>query len=96
MLRQNRALFAGVLVTLMIATALAISRPTAASPQENWVRPPNHPGAPGTFDRNFADPTIIEVNGTYYAYATNTGGSHLPVLSSTNLTTWSPQLSYNG
>ncbi len=44
------------------------------------------PGQPYT--ENFPDPAIIEVDGTYYAYATSTGGSALPVMSSTDLETW--------
>ncbi len=91
----SRRVLAALLIIAASLAAIGVDGPSGASPEDNWVRPPNHPGAPGVFDRNFADPTVIEVDGTYFAYATNTGGSHLPVLSSTDLATWSPQLSYN-
>ena len=44
------------------------------------------PGAP--YDENFPDPHVIEHDGVYYAYATNTGGPRLPAMSSTDLETW--------
>jgi hypothetical protein len=44
------------------------------------------PGAP--YDQNFPDPAIIEVDGVYHAYATSTGGASLPVMTSTDLRSW--------
>lgn len=35
---------------------------------------------------NFADPAIIEVDGTFYAFATHSGGANVPIASSTNMT----------
>jgi beta-xylosidase len=34
------------------------------------------------------DPAILGVGGTYYAYAITTGGASLPVMTSTDLETW--------
>lgn len=38
----------------------------------------------------FADPDIVHHDGTWYAYATNYAGLHLPTLTSTNLRDWQP------
>jgi beta-xylosidase len=43
--------------------------------------PPAHPG-------DFADPFVLHVEGTYYAYATQAGGHDVQVMRSTDLTTW--------
>jgi beta-xylosidase len=39
---------------------------------------------------NFPDPGVLEVDGTWYAYGTNTTTANAPVLSSTDLVTWEP------
>ena len=39
-------------------------------------------------DDDFADPDVLEVDGTYYAYATNTATTNVPVATSTDLETW--------
>lgn len=38
---------------------------------------------------DFADPTVLVVDGTYYAYATNAQDENLPVIESTDLDHWS-------
>lgn len=48
--------------------------------------------APGTvYSGGFADPTLWRAGGRWYAAATNTAGRSLPVLTSTDLTTWAPR-----
>src|SRR4051795_6094681 len=42
-------------------------------------------------DRNFADPDVMKVGRTYYAYATNTDGRHIRWATSTDLTHWTVQ-----
>ena len=37
---------------------------------------------------DFPDPSVLRVGGVYYAYATNTSGLNVPVLFSTNLSSW--------
>ena len=39
-------------------------------------------------ESDFADPDIIRVGKTYYAYSTNTGGVNVPVFSSADLVKW--------
>lgn len=40
------------------------------------------------YSGDFPDPHVLVVDGTYFAYATNTGTSNVPVLRSTNLVAW--------
>jgi beta-xylosidase len=41
-------------------------------------------------DRDFPDPDVLEVDGTYYAYGTNTATLNVQVATSTDLETWEP------
>jgi hypothetical protein len=53
---------------------------------------------PGTaYTQNFPDPTVVwdPVGGRYWAYATSTGGSLVPAMSSTDLNTWVPRAAYS-
>ena len=53
---------------------------------------------PGTaYTQNFPDPTVVwdPVGGRYWAYATSTGGSLVPAMSSTDLNTWVPRPAYS-
>jgi beta-xylosidase len=45
---------------------------------------------------DFADPSVLRVGSTYYAYATNTGGKLLPSMTSTDLRTWRARYSATG
>ena len=56
--------------------------PAGAYPGAPWFQP----GRP--YDQNFPDPAIILVDDTYYAYSTTTGGSSMPVMTSTDLDIW--------
>jgi hypothetical protein len=69
-------------IVVAIATLGALITPAGAYPGAPWFEP----GQP--YDQNFADPAIIEVDGTFYAYATTTGGSSMPVMTSTDLENW--------
>jgi beta-xylosidase len=51
-------------------------------------------GASSTFSApvyagDFPDPSVVLMNGTYWAYATGSAGKNLQVMSSTDLSTWS-------
>lgn len=71
---------AAAAVTLLALAGLVA--PAGAYPGAPWFQP----GRP--YDQNFPDPAIILVDGTYYAYATSTGGSSMPVMTSSDLKTW--------
>lgn len=50
--------------------------------------------APGTpYSGTFADPTVWRAGDQWFAASTNTAGRSLPVLTSTDLTTWTPRAS---
>jgi beta-xylosidase len=60
------------------ATATLAPTPTISGPAyDNPVYP-----------RDFPDPHVLLVDDTYYAYSTNVSPSHVPVLSSTDLVSW--------
>lgn len=40
------------------------------------------------YERDFPDPHVIAVDGTYYAYSTNVGTQNVPVISSVDLVAW--------
>ena len=68
------------LVTLLILAGFV--SPADAYPGAPWFRPDS------PYDQNFPDPAIILVDDTYYAYSTATGGSSMPVMTSSDLETW--------
>lgn len=71
----RRRLLALVLAAALGAAGVATTVPEAeAYPGAPWFRPSR------TYAANFPDPAVIEVDGTYYAYATTTGGAYLPVM----------------
>ena len=76
----------------------------AANPPHDDVIPYNGSGDPsdhGWFQAghqwigDFGDPDIVTVGNTYYAYASPVAGRELPVLTSTNLTTWTIRPNYS-
>jgi arabinan endo-1,5-alpha-L-arabinosidase len=63
----------------------------ATSPQ--LVLPQTATLAPDTFrnpvlNQDFPDPDVLEINGTYYAYATNSNGINIQAAQSDDLVTW--------
>ncbi|MBU6330213.1 MAG: glycoside hydrolase family 43 protein [Acidobacteria bacterium] len=83
------AALASVLVAMtLVGTVLSTASPASAYPGAPWFRP----GVPYT--QNFPDPTVVRDGSTYWAYATSTGGSLMPAMSSTDLVTWIPRPAY--
>jgi hypothetical protein len=77
-------------VLVAVATVLTIGTlPAGAYPGAPWFEP----GKPYT--QNFPDPAVLRVGDTYYAYATSTGGAYLPVMTSTDLRTWTARPAYD-
>jgi hypothetical protein len=76
------------LVALLVLGGLAA--PAHAYPGAPWFEP----GKP--YDQNFPDPSVFydAATGRYYAYATTTGGSYVPAMSSTDARTWIARPAY--
>ena len=67
----------------------------AASPHEQQRRGAEFFGPGEYYTHNFPDPDVLLDDGTYYAYGTSTGGSYLPVMTSTDLVNWAPRRPYD-
>ena len=101
------ALLATALVVAVArpAGAIAPDQPTpgTSTPSavaENQANQPAYVGAPWfqpgvAYDQNFPDPAVVWDGSQYWAYATSTGGSLLPAMSSTDLETWTPRPAYS-
>jgi beta-xylosidase len=50
--------------------------------------PPAEQDSSPVIDDDFPDPDVLQVDGTYYAYATNSNARHVRVASSTDLESW--------
>ncbi|NCY16082.1 MAG: hypothetical protein EBX39_04790 [Actinobacteria bacterium] len=72
-------------ITILCIILLGDAVVVGAYPGAPWFRP----GVPYT--ENFPDPTVVRDGSTYWAYATSTGGSLMPAMSSTDLITWTPR-----
>ena len=79
-LRTTLALL--LLVSALLAGSVAVAPPAGAvtGGDRFWAGQP--------YTGEFGAPSILQVGSTYYAYATNTDGHNLPVMSSTDLQTW--------
>lgn len=80
---MDRSLLSRVLIAVVAAVTVgAVVAPAGAYPGAPWFEP----GKP--YDQNFPDPAIVLVGDTYHAYSTTTGGAALPVMTSSDLITW--------
>jgi beta-xylosidase len=82
----GRASFLGLLATtqaLVSGCATSNEAPPQPPPQAGVPYPP-------VFRANFPDPFILEHEGRFLAYATNTDGSNVQMASSPDLTGWQP------
>jgi hypothetical protein len=70
------------------ARSIVTAPPAVAYPGAPWFEPSK------PYTANFPDPTVLVDGGRYYAYATTTGGSYLPVMTSTDLVTWTARPAY--
>lgn len=81
----------GGLVLLPAGTAAAVDGTETRAPEvkNNWTVPGE------VWQGDFADPSVVRVGSTYYAYATNTAGRYVPALTSTDLVTWRARPTYS-
>ena len=70
--------------SLLLGLRAAAAALAAALPSVAAAAPPFVP----VYETDFPDPFIIEHQGEYIAYATNSGGTNLPMASSRDLVTW--------
>lgn len=79
------------LVAVPATTAAAVDGTETSAPaiKNNWTVPGE------VWQGDFADPSLVRVGDTYYAYATNTAGRYVPALTSTDLVTWRARATYS-
>ncbi|HVM27479.1 MAG TPA: glycoside hydrolase family 43 protein, partial [Mycobacteriales bacterium] len=77
-----RRLAAVVAALGMAGATLALAAPASGYAGAAWFQPNT------VYTQNFPDPSVIRVGSDYYAYATGTGGSYLPVMRSKDQITW--------
>ena len=74
-------------VVALLAVAVLVATLTAA-PTARAATGSDRFWAGEVYRGEFGAPSILRSGSTYYAYATNTDGNNLPVLTSTDLATW--------
>ncbi len=78
------------LAAVLVLAAGCSSSPT--TPTSETSKPSGVPTFTNpVYSENFPDPGVISANGTWYAYGTNNPGANVPVLTSPDLVTWTPQ-----
>ncbi len=96
--RLSASVWALALAWVVLLVACGPARRVAVAPGPSPTSPASAPAPtpslpPGAFenpvyDHDFPDPFVLEANGTYYAYATNSGGVNVQTLSSRDLVHW--------
>jgi beta-xylosidase len=76
-------------VVAALTAGLLVPAPASAYPGAPWFEPSK------PYAGNFPDPSLLRVGSTYYAYGTSTGGAYLPVMSSTDMRTWTARPAYD-
>lgn len=76
-----------VAVALTVAVAAGCGGP-AADPSRNRTEPKAGQFTNPVDEENFPDPGVLRVDGTYYAYSTNSDAANVPLQTSTDLVHW--------
>jgi arabinan endo-1,5-alpha-L-arabinosidase len=82
--RRRSAVAVAVLALLLSGCGGGGNEPSAESSSTTGAEPDGNP----VIDQDFPDPDLLEVDGTYYAYATNGNARNVQVATSTDLTSW--------
>ncbi len=107
--RRGTVAAIGALAVALLAGLVAGAAPASAFPGAPWFMPyfdktsefeQQRRGVeffgPGRYyTANFPDADILREGDTYYAYGTSTGGTYLPVMTSTDLVNWAPRRPYD-
>ncbi|WP_433832930.1 family 43 glycosylhydrolase [Actinoplanes sp. CA-015351] len=80
-----------IALPVRLATAVTAALALAAGLLTASATPSAAVASGPVIDQNFADPDIMKVGRTYYAYATNSDGRNITWATSTNLTDWAVQ-----
>ncbi len=83
-MRRRSAVAVAVLALLLSGCGGGGNEPSAESSSTTGAEPDGNP----VIDQDFPDPDLLEVDGTYYAYATNGNARNVQVATSTDLTSW--------
>jgi hypothetical protein len=88
--RSLRRLSLGLLALVPFALAACEPLPVAPFKDANNGSASDHGWFQGgkAWQGDFGDPDVVRVGSTYYAYSSPTGGRYMPVLTSTDLKTW--------
>lgn len=86
--RRTSALTRAAAVLLTAMTSMSLVPDGAAAASSGMF------SAGTRWTGEFADPSILQVGTTYYAYSTVTGGDNLPVAQSRDLSTWTARSAY--
>jgi beta-xylosidase len=73
-------------VTVAMLSGAVASDATAAASHRTAAQP----ASVLAYGGDFPDPSVLRVGGVYYAYSTNVAGVNVPVMSSTDLVSWTP------
>lgn len=85
----ERGRVAGVAVAVLLLAACGGAGPTTTDASPSGSPSQSGPAdANPVIDEDFADPDVLEVDGAYYAYATNGNGRNVRVARSTDLVSW--------
>jgi beta-xylosidase len=93
--RVGLGIVAAIGATALAATSLQST--AGAYPGAPWFRPSTvytDLSGPERANGNFPDPSVIVVDGTAYAYGSPTGGAYLPVMTSTDMVSWTARPAY--
>jgi Glycosyl hydrolases family 43 len=76
----------------LVATLLVSGLSSASARVDRATTVGNQPFRPGTpYTGNFPDPTVLRMGKMFYAASTTIGSLSLPMMTSTNLSTWVPR-----
>ncbi|GAA1608946.1 family 43 glycosylhydrolase [Actinoplanes couchii] len=82
---------AGLASFLLAASAAPTAAVTPEPVAVQQAAPVAAPDIAPVIDQNFADPDVLKVGRTYYAYATNSDGRNIKWATSTDLVSWTVQ-----
>jgi arabinan endo-1,5-alpha-L-arabinosidase len=84
----TRPALAGLLLTAALLTGCGDEGTAGSAASSSPAESSPAAGDGPVIDQDFPDPDVLEVDGTYYAYGTNSGNQNVQVATSTDLESW--------